>query len=118
VDDRGIVVRFPDVVRDFSLLKSVPTRSGEGSRQPHIQRIPREVYRGYSNRVVKLTTHNHLEPRLRTSGAMVLLPIRFHTVHTDTFTFTFYSLHGAKVFRSLRFLTYSRNSAFLELYHV
>jgi hypothetical protein len=45
--------------------------------------------RVYSSRGVMLTTHLHLELRLRKNAAILLLPIQVFTAHTGTIAFTF-----------------------------
>jgi hypothetical protein len=55
--------------RDFSLRQIVQT--GSGVHQA-IQRVPAGLTRGQSGRCVHLTTHLHLVPKLKTSGAIPL----------------------------------------------
>ena len=42
--------------------------------QPNIRWVPGLFHRGYSGRVVKLTTHFHLVPKLRMSGTIPPFP--------------------------------------------
>ena len=71
-------VRFPAEARYFSLLQS------SDSYQPYIYWVPYPFTRRYSGRGVKLTTHPHLGPRSRMSGAIHLLPLYAFMAWTGT----------------------------------
>jgi hypothetical protein len=48
---------------------------GLGPFQPHIQWVPGVLPGGKAAESLKLTTHLHVVPRLRVSGAVGLLPL-------------------------------------------
>jgi len=51
---------------------------------PNPQWVPRFITGGYSSRRVTLTTHLHLEMRLRKGAPILLLPIHAFTAHSGT----------------------------------
>jgi hypothetical protein len=71
-------VRFLARVRNLSLLKNVQT--GSGAHPACQSRGAGVPSRRQSGRGVKLTTHLHLEPKLRMSGATPLVPLYAFTV--------------------------------------
>jgi hypothetical protein len=93
LDDRGSRVRFPAGLG----ISLYTTASGTalGPTQPPIQWVPGTLSLGVKRPGVKLTTHLHLVPRLKISGAIHPLTLRLHGVvlslkkHRDNFTFTF-----------------------------
>jgi hypothetical protein len=77
LDGWGIRVRFLAGETDFSLLRSIQT----GSRaHPASCQMGTGVPRGEAARRVKLITHLHLMPRLRTVELYIHSPIRLHGV--------------------------------------
>ena len=69
----SVGVRVPVGASDSSFLQNVQTASGA---HPALYSMGSGVLsRGYSGRGVKLTTHLHLVPRLRMSGAIPLIPL-------------------------------------------
>jgi hypothetical protein len=75
--------RIPVRVRDFSLLQNVQTVSGI---QAPIPVGTGGLSLGWSCQVMKLTTHVHVVPRLKTSRAIILLTTRLHGVNRENFT--------------------------------
>ena len=72
-------------IRDFLSFKA--SRRAQKTTQPHIQWESLLFPLGVSDREVKLTTH-HLVRRSKASAAVPPLPLYFHGVHRDNFTFT------------------------------
>ena len=72
--------RFPRELRDFSLFRNVWTASG--AIQFPLRWVLVLFLRWWSGRGVDLTTHIHLVPRLRISGAIPLHPLYAFMVWT------------------------------------
>jgi hypothetical protein len=105
LDDRGSRVRFPAGARNFSLHHRLQNGSGPPPLQPPTQCVTGALSVGESGWGVKLTTHLHLVPKSRMSGAIPPLPQlvfmmwclvkhrdNFACIFTFTFTLTVFCL--------------------------